>query len=446
MTGYRQAIMRTARISLLLLAGMAAQAAELSAGAGKAAIAIPASVFPVDGFTGVHDALQARVLLLASGPKRIAITVVDQTSISGESVRQIQDIVSQATGAASEDILVCASHTFSAPHVLPPEHQAAADAAPGAALQRAIAEAVRRAATEARQGLRPARMGFGLGSSSVNVNRDVRTAAGWWLGANDSGVSDKSLGIVRFDDLDGHPFALLMNYAVQSSVMDAARMSDGGLRVSADLAGAATREVEQRFGGGLVSLFLVGAAGDQAPYLSANRHALDGKGNDSRIDLHEAGYPLLELQGERLGGAAVDTGKQIRADQAAPTLRLVRASVTVAAQASSPPAHPVLHYRFTPDGTADVPVWLLQIGDTVLVGVQAELSSQTGLDLKRRSPYPHTLILTMVNGAAKYLPDAASFDRISYEAMSSRYAAGAAEIVSARIIGLLDALHTDAAR
>ncbi|WP_329348481.1 hypothetical protein OG226_08575 [Streptomyces sp. NBC_01261] len=38
---------------------------------------------------------------------------------------------------------------------------------------------------------------------------------------------------------------------------------------------------------------------------------------------------------------------------------------------------------------------------------------------------------------AKYMADAGSYDRITYEATNSRYAKGAAEIVTARLVELL---------
>lgn len=80
---------------------------------------------------------------------------------------------------------------------------------------------------------------------------------------------------------------------------------------------------------------------------------------------------------------------------------------------------------------------MARIGDTVLACLQAELNAGTGLDLKVASPFPATCVVTMVNGAAKYMADAGSYDRITYEAMNSRYAKGAAETVTARLADLL---------
>jgi neutral ceramidase len=43
----------------------------------------------------------------------------------------------------------------------------------------------------------------------------------------------------------------------------------------------------------------------------------------------------------------------------------------------------------------------------------------------------------MVNGAAKYMPDAAAYDKITYEAMNSSYARGSAEALSDAILRAL---------
>jgi hypothetical protein len=83
----------------------------------------------------------------------------------------------------------------------------------------------------------------------------------------------------------------------------------------------------------------------------------------------------------------------------------------------------------------------MRIGDIALVGVQAELSASTGAQIKARSPFPHTIVLTMVDGAAKYMPDAASYDRFTYEARNSRYAQGSAEAMVSRIVDMLKQMH-----
>lgn len=66
-----------------------------------------------------------------------------------------------------------------------------------------------------------------------------------------------------------------------------------------------------------------------------------------------------------------------------------------------------------------MPVILMQWGNTVLIGVQPELSASTGAYIRSASPFPNTFIMTMVDGADKYLPDSSNYDHFTYESRSS---------------------------
>ncbi|MDT7845575.1 hypothetical protein [Streptomyces justiciae] len=420
------------------------ESVSLAAGAGKAAVHLPDSLFPLDGFTSVHDPLYVRVLVLDDGTTRIALTVIDQTSVFDEQVTRTQEIVQRACAVAPSNCLVVASHTFSAPHVLPPDRAPRAEREKNTRLSRAVDDAVARAAAEALRTLRPARIGSGLGSCRVAVQRDVPTPHGWWLGADDAGPTDDGVRVIRIDGPEDHPVAVLVNYGVQPSVMNGSTTREGGRQVTADLAGVATARIEERYGGGTVALFLVGAAGDQAPYLTAVRTAVGDDGTLLRTDAHEDGNVLARMLGERLGDEAARVAEGVRTAAPAAPLRVVHGRVEVPAQV--PPAglhtlRPSRRYAFIPDGTTDVPLVVARLCDCVLVGVQAELNARTGTALRSASPFPATCVVTMVNGAAKYMADSDSYDRITYGAMNSRYGKGAAESVVARIVEALHDIH-----
>jgi hypothetical protein len=401
----------------------------LLAGAGAAEIAIPAGSFPLDGFTASRDPLLARVLLLDDGSRRIAIAVADLISLPDEPAGRLRDAVATAGGLQPGDVLLCATHTFSTPHV-------------GPLPEAVIAQAFTGAATAASRSLRAARVGFGTGTCRVAVNRVVKTRDGWWHGADDGGVSDPGLAVIRVDDLAGQPVAVLLNYAVQSSVMHESATAGGGRLVTGDLAGAACRHLEQRYPGA-VALFLIGAAGDQAPYLSANRYTVDRDGGWGRSDAGEAGYLLVELLGERLGSDALRVSERISDFDAGARVSLSTGAVTVPAQhmpARVSDIRPALSYQFQPTGTAEVPLWVASIGHIRLAGLRAELNAATGIAVKNAAPHGKTLVLTMVNGGAKYLPEDLDYDRISFQAMNSQYARGALDLVVAKFAEMLNDL------
>ena len=183
-------------VSTLTLAAVASpstRAASLTAGAGRAHIALPITLFPIDGFVGQHDPLTARVLLLDDGTTRVAIATVDLTSMSAETIAAAKAILAQAAGVPPDNAIMCASHAFSAPHAMVPPDATPAEKDGKANFAAAIDAALRSAAAAAAASLGPARVGAGAGASRVAVNRDVRYPAGWWLGADAAGFSDPTV-------------------------------------------------------------------------------------------------------------------------------------------------------------------------------------------------------------------------------------------------------------
>lgn len=404
-----------------------------------------ADLYPLDGFVGLHDPLAVRVLLLESGIAQVAVVVIDLTSISEEMVTEMKATLTEVAGVTASHTIVCASHTFSAPHVFT-AHTAppGTDTVRNAAALAAFESALRKATKQAVAMLQPARIGAGQGTTRVNVNRDVATPHGWWLGADDAGFADPSVGVLRINDSDGWPLAIVSNVAVQSSIMDGSERAEGGKLISADLAGAAARYVEAHYGASTVALFLVGAAGDQAPCLQANRHVVAADGGIGRIDIHEAGFALVAILGERLGGEVVRVVEGISA-QPVTRLDVRREYVEVTSQEFSPhnaATGPVTAYSYTPGMQTGMPVVLMSLGPIALIGLQPELAASIGAKIRANSPFPHTLVVTMVDGAAKYLPDERSYDRYTYEARSSPYARSTAETVAAAITDLLQRMGT----
>jgi len=170
---------------------------------------------------------------------------------------------------------------------------------------------------------------------------------------------------------------------------------------------------------------------------------LRGDGGVGRIDLHEAGFALLNLLGEKLGGAALRVAAGVK-PMPSPTVALRRDSLEVEASvytSRTPPAGPVATFAYQPNGKTAFPLVLLQLRELVLVGVQPELSAIVGAQIRADSPYRHTMVATMVDGAAKYLPDRQGFERYTYEARSSPYVPGTAELVARAIHARLELMH-----
>ena len=99
---------------------------------------------------------------------------------------------------------------------------------------------------------------------------------------------------------------------------------------------------------------------------------------------------------------------------------------------------PHKEYEYKKAKPKELPFRIMLIDDVALIAMQVEINCLTSLQIKQASPFKNTVIMTMVNGAAKYAADAESFDRITYESMNSMYAKGSAEILRDEIINTLN--------
>ncbi|MET9383328.1 hypothetical protein ABZY09_20205 [Streptomyces sp. NPDC002928] len=433
------AVAATAVVGSATAAGAATKTATgLKVGAGKAAFTPSASILPLNNFTSVHDDLYARVLLVESGSRRVALAVLDLTSISAEAIGLMREAITAATGIAAANIMVTVTHCFSAPHVADSSSSAGA-----ATYVQNIVTATKSAVADAVRNLQDAQVGYGRGEADVNVNRNVPTADGYWLGVNEQGTSDHGVYVARFNDLDGNPIAVLTNYNVQSCVMQDSVMSDGSLPITADLAGAATAHVESEYPGA-VGFWLVGACGDQFPAYRSKRYTIDKNGAWTYgVDLHDAGFALLTAQGERLGNEIVRVSQAITRYESGKnvTVRLLTDDVTTTEMETDHPTGPVKTATYTPTDTAEVPIWVFQVGKGVFAGVEPELSTSTANAIRKASPFASTFVMSMFEGGAKNMPDRWNYDNFTYEARDGFYVEGTAEKVAARIERLVKALN-----
>lgn len=206
----------------------------------------------------------------------------------------LNTIVSEI-GIPKEYIFIAATHTHEVPLIglgLYPEDSKEGQKARAwyGYIQKVMLETVKKALAE----MRPAKIGHGTGKSYINVNRDaVREDGKSELGNNFERPSDKTLDLVRIEDLDGKTIALVVNYAVHAVVMNGC-LTDGGIGMSGDLPGRTSLELEERFDGAVV-LWTSGAAGDQNPRMMTNYGMEMADGKQVLWNLGETGHLVLDF-------------------------------------------------------------------------------------------------------------------------------------------------------
>lgn len=257
---------------------------EMRAGAARVAIDL-GDVLPFDGFDELRHEVFARALIIEGTGRRACVLSLEVTSIAPALLADLREIVEDAANCSGAYSWVVPTHTFSMPHVRTPGHLA--DDATRNRNERyraALVAAARTAVERAVAGIRSVTLATVEGECPVNVNRDIETPAGWWLGSNPRGFADHTMPVLAIRDAGGEYVAVLATADVQSSVLDGSRDSEGRRMASGDLFGFAAMSLERELGG--VALLLPGAAGDQSPAERAMNVMFDAAGVKQTVDAH----------------------------------------------------------------------------------------------------------------------------------------------------------------
>lgn len=408
----------------------------LKAGAGIGTMYFPKNYFPSDGFSGVHDDMHAKVLLLEKGNVRGALVTLELPSIRPwELTDHLRAFAARLLDVPYDNLWLIMTHDLAAPHV--PKNEE------GRRLHMDILQqAVQTAAEAALASLQNVHAVCCEGACDVNANRDMQSIDGWWVGIHGTGPSDKTLSLLRFDGEDGKPVAILYSYALKSSVLEGAVMSDGKRYASGDVTGRAGVKAEEKLG--CPVLFVMGAAGEQVPKQKANYLALDENHRFYTVNLAEEGYAILEALSDELA-EAVCTTAQTTGMPLNPEGQLFFGHFAFHADgqvsyANTLPQPPVLHFDYLPAPGEDIPVWYLQLGNTVLLGVKPEIMTPTFDEIKAASPFACTMMATLVNGGQGYIARDWDYERYTYPGLKTPFRRGTDKVFLREVISRLHTL------
>ncbi len=389
-----------------------------------------------------HDPLHARALAFRSDTGRAVICVADVIFIKEPASSRVRQAAADATGWPIENILLAGTHTHSAP--APYE---GSDAPAELAFQKHFQEGVVEAITQAINNLEPARVGFGSDAVPEEVfNRR------WYLeegtmpvnpfggmdkvkmnpNKNDitkpAGPNDPEVAVVSVQTKNGKPLALLANYSLH--YVGAVT----GAQISADYFGEFARLVPFRIAGRTPPADFVGMLSNGT------------SGDINNIDFTQtraprAPFEQIRIVASKVADAAYRSTRDIAYSDTAAVMMLQR---TVTLKNRKPDdsqieqANEILamsederkaaglsklahHYAARtlvgaekPD-TADVTIQAIRLGDQAIVSLPFETLVEIGLELKEKSPFPHTFTIELANGAWGYLPTPEQHDLGGYE-------------------------------
>jgi hypothetical protein len=384
--------------------------------------------------THIHDELHVRCLVLDNGEKKIAFAVCDFLGGSRDMFEEAARLVKETTGIPRECLVMSGTHTHSASSAMGSDRLRMPQP-PLDPYQKFVARRIADGVTRAANNLVPARIGWAVGSepnqvfcrrwimkpgtAPVNPFGKVDTVKmNPGYGPNlvqPSGPIDPDVSVLSVQTADGKPLAVLANYSLHY-VGDV-----GPGHVSADYFGAFCDRLQQLVGADrqeppFVAILSNGTSGNinnndyskppspRGPLYSKIRKVADDVAQAAmkamqRIEYQtwiplDARYRDLEVGTRRVSDELLQWAKERTAKPRAlnekGTLEVIYAERTLR-MAEYPP-------------TIKVPIQALRIGGCGIATSPFETFTETGLELKARSPFKPSFTIELAGGYYGYLP------------------------------------------
>jgi len=367
-------------------------------------------------FTGVHDHLFVRAIVLDNGRSSAAFVTLDMPDI-GDTLPTRQRIEKE-TGIPAGSIFISATHTHNAPPVgsKNPRQIGPASAQYTQKILDTYVEAVRRA----KASLQPARMVLAKGQADLNVNRDEYIDGRWKTGRNPTRPSDKTVWVLRFETTAGEPLAYFINYSVH-----ALTLGPDNTLITGDFPGSTSRFIESYYQDKVVAIWTSGPAGDQN--LIASSWDLDDVLTHKVREPGEAGFALSDAMGRILGEVAIEAASKSKDISTSVDLWSDSRDVTCPGQHFDAAAYAKGEVRFVDGDPQTVHMDLMMINNIALAGVAAEVVTNIYWHLRKDSPLTNTMMVTLTNGRLTYMPDDAAYDAPIFEVRASSLKRGCGE-------------------
>ena len=411
---------------------------------------------------GVLDPLQINALALACGDNRVLLMSIDHCGIVKEVLNPMIDHICHVTGLPREAVYIHATHTHTGPFL---------NCNPTDPLEIEYAQFVKRkfadAAKLALDDLKPAKMGYGIGDAPniAFVRRfrmkdgSVRTNPG--VDNPDIlhpiGDVDERVNVLRFDRKDDS--LVLVNFGNHPDVV-------GGCKISADWPGFLRQTVEQALDR-TKCIFFNGAQGDVN---HVNVHPRGGYLNDMFMDFDDVarGYKHARYMGRVVAGGvlqAYDKVKYVDVDSIRFAQKFINVPANLPAPAELPEAHRINDLHNTgrdaelpysgmmlttvvaraarmvrlengPDAFR-MPLSCIAIGPVAMFGIPGEPFTGVGRALKEAEGWELVLPTCNTNAKEGYFPMLECYEEGGYEAGSSNFKEGVAELIIEAGLALL---------
>jgi hypothetical protein len=380
-------------------------------------------------------------------------------------VEEARREIEKSSGIKGPNVMISATHAHTGPVLQgggARTHAFGGDNPLAVAYSRELPAKIAEVVRQADKALKPARVAVGHGQeSAISFNRRfhmIDGTVGWNPGKlnpkilKPAGTIDPDVAVVYFeaDDPARTPLAAYVNHAVHLDNV-------GGQEFSADMP-ATIADLLGRFKGpGMVTLYTSGCCGDINHIDVRWAEPQKGQENASRMGVILAAevlrtWPKLKVEAPgplRVRSARV---KLPLAKITPEDVETARATVARLGGKDKPPpfleqvrAFKVLDVEDRQGEPIEVEVQVVALGDRIAwVSLPGEIFVELGLAIKQDSPYPHTIIAELANGAIGYIPSRRAYAQGNYEVVSARCAEGSGEMLVDAAVRLLKELHREA--
>jgi len=388
--------------------------------------------------TGVHDPLAIRAMAVSDGADRILLAVADLIHLPEDVVARARQLLREECGIPEDHAILSCIHTHTGPAVNEEKEYA-----------RALPERFADAARQALDDLRPSEIRFARGEERTVAfcrryrmkDGSVRTNPGI-LNPDVSeplGTPDYSVSVLLAEG-QAAPQGAVVHYGLHCDTV-------GGTEISADWTYYVRDLMRRRLVSDLHVLTPIGTAGDVNHW-------------NVFAPVTSRGFAETERIGHAIASVALDA--VAHAERVSPgPVRGARETVDLAVRVPSkaelaaaratwdrPPADGV---DFTMDRVAAwrmiqaadigpklrVSVTVLAFGDVALVGMPCELFTDLGREIRARSPFAHTLVVTLADANIGYVAPRRAYEEGGYETTSSVLAPGMGERLADVAVSLL---------
>ncbi|HTD87023.1 MAG TPA: neutral/alkaline non-lysosomal ceramidase N-terminal domain-containing protein [Candidatus Binatia bacterium] len=364
--------------------------------------------------TGVRQRTSARALVLKTDRDRIAIVVLDVLGFSQDFAKRVQKRIARETSVPEKHVRVCATHTHSAPSLMPLLQWGAVSQAYNDLVEKRAAEA----AVSAEKDL--ARADMYIGKQRVESANYNRTAKMW---KTDHEFTKDSNDSERWLDTMLHTLYFQREAPKRSLVwyqFSAHPVCYADGLAGPDWPGLVANKMEAR--DNLIPAYLQGHCGDVNPGES-------GRGDAEKVSeavyaaLHHAVGHSEHVPFERIQVATkthelefdMELFKRELEDYRKDPPACTKGEWVDAGFAKAWFEHASKWNLRT--RTYSAPISAMRFGDLALMFHPSELYSVYGLTVRRESPFENTIVVGYADDMVGYIPDPVAYEKAEYAAI-----------------------------